>query len=128
SVSLLVVVLVALRPAHRPPLPRWVSGGLSVGALLVLLLVTAPPLPGDISEIGALEDLIHGAIPCFSMGLALGVPIYLWVRALDHEVTRLAALLAGASAGVTGNLALHLHCPNTQPAHILMGHFMVAVA
>lgn len=125
--SLGVTLSIALRPAYRPPISRMVITGVSIASLGLLFLFSSIPLPDSGRAEQALMELLPHAMPCFFYGLGFGAPVYFLMRALDHEVTRLAALLAASSAGLTANLALHLHCPNTQPGHILLAHFSVAV-
>jgi hypothetical protein len=127
SVSLVITMAVALRPAYRPPLSRALIGAIAGVVLLMIFLLSSIPVPGFAHPEQALMEHLPQAMPCFYFGVLFGAPVYLLVRALDHEVTRLAALLAASTAGLTANLVLHLHCPNTHPQHILLGHFSVAV-
>jgi hypothetical protein len=127
-ISLAITVIIALRPAYRPPLPRALLTAATVSALLILFFFSMMPMSGTTTEnIDSFLQLLPHALPCFYFGVAAGAPIYLIVRTLDHQVTRLTALLAAGTAGLTANLALHFHCANSQVEHMLLGHFSVAV-
>lgn len=114
----------ALRPLHRPPPPRWVSWGLvaaTLGATFALALF-APPSP-DHPPTSLLHEMVS---PCLFYGLFLGLPVYLLLRLLDRG-PGLTALIAACAAGLAGNLVLQLHCPRTDPEHLMGAHFSVAL-
>lgn len=127
SIALFLTFSIALRPAYRPPMSRAAIGALALAGLLLSFVVCVLPMPGVDHPPMSAGELMPKAMPCIYYGILFGAPIYLLIRALDHEVTRLAALLAASSAGLTANLGLHLHCANTHPGHMLLGHFSVAV-
>lgn len=127
TVTLGVTAIMALRPAHRPPLPRALLFAGTVTALIVLIIFSGMPLAHSGTTMSESAKLIPQALPCLYFGVLLGAPIYFIVRALDHEVTRLAALLAASTAGLTANLGLHLHCAQTGVDHLFLGHFSVAI-
>ena len=115
----------ALRPLHRPPMPRGMRIGvvaLTIGATLLLALLS----PDDPADVGRGRGMLELVSPCLFIGLGLGVPIYLVLRLLDRGAG-LGALLAACAAGLAGNLALQLHCPNDAPEHLMLAHFSVAL-
>jgi hypothetical protein len=126
---LLVSVRLSLRPLHRPPPPA--PAVLSVLALSVaaaagfsllpaahVLLPHTSPAP----ELGLWQHVR----PCLAFGFALGLPLFAALRFFDRGV-RLGAWPAAAALGLLGNLALQLHCPITEPSHLLLGHATVGL-
>ncbi|GAC1394784.1 MAG: hypothetical protein NVSMB47_04280 [Polyangiales bacterium] len=74
----------------------------------------------------ALADAMRGAIPCVltSIGVA-GLAFLGLAWALRRAVPVAAALRGaalGAAAGAWSGLAMHLHCPHFDRAHVLIGH------
>jgi len=124
ALLLVVSVLLAIRPTHRPEPAPWISWtlvGVSLAATFVLAALP-PPHAGAILPEGM--GPVQHAMPCFAMGLLLGVPIYALARLLDRG-TPLSAIVAAAAAGIAGNALLQMHCPVNEPAHNLAGHFTV---
>jgi hypothetical protein len=78
------------------------------------------------------EDVSGGfarSLTCFAYGSALGAPSFALLWALDRGVRvpfRVWALAAGTVALVS-NLVLLLHCPNTNRAHLVAGHFSIGL-
>jgi hypothetical protein len=67
---------------------------------------------------------------CFAYGSALAAPSFALLWALDRGVEvpfRVWALAAGVVALVS-NLILLLHCPITDRAHLVAGHFSIGLA
>ncbi len=63
------------------------------------------------------------ALSCFLYGTLLSLPLVALVWSLDCGVGSRARVFAGAAAcGLAANAALLLHCPATDPAHLLAGH------
>jgi hypothetical protein len=63
---------------------------------------------------------------CAAFGAVMGLPVLAFaLLARRAHVEGVVASLAGVAAGLTGNLALQLHCPNTNVAHQLLGHWVV---
>lgn len=117
------------RPIHVPPLSRTSIVTLVVIAIsLVFALASLPAahtaVPSAFPPEG--KTLIQHAGPCILFGLAFGVPVYLAVYVVNRGAYA-ANVLGLAAAGMLGNLALQLHCPITQPNHLLWGHASVAV-
>ena len=96
---------------------------LIVGAAMPFLLVLIP-----IEHIGAQPGeggaFVVLCLKCFSFGLVFGLPVLLLAYATRRANVDGAGVvaLAGVAAALTGNLALHLHCPVTDVAHIMLGH------
>lgn len=114
----------ALRPLHRPPLPKWVGGALVVATLAcTFLLALLSPHEGAHSETSLLREMVS---PCLFYGLFIGLPVYLVLRLLDRGLG-VGALIASCAAGLAGNLVLQLHCPRGETEHLMGAHFTVAV-
>jgi hypothetical protein len=67
---------------------------------------------------------------CFAYGSALAAPAFALLWALDRGVEvpfRVWALAAGVVA-LVANLILILHCPATNRAHLVAGHFSIGLA
>jgi hypothetical protein len=115
-----VCTFAALRPLHRPSLPKLTGIGLgllAVAATVVLAIVpdfhTHAPLPSG--------GLLAHASPCFVYGFLVGAPIYAALRVLDRG-NPLGRVLAASAAGLTGNLVLELQCPSGGVDHRVVGH------
>jgi hypothetical protein len=115
-----VCTFAALRPLHRPSLPKLTGIGLgllAIAATVVLAIVPdfhthAPPPTGG---------LLAHASPCFVYGFLVGAPIYAALRVLDRG-NPLGRVLAASAAGLTGNLVLELQCPSGGVDHLVVGH------
>jgi hypothetical protein len=69
------------------------------------------------------------ALACFSYGTLLSTPLVGLVWLLDRGTGSRTRVLAGAATcGLAANAALLLHCPATDPAHLLAGHGAIGVA
>jgi hypothetical protein len=125
GVLLLIAGMIAVEPAHHPAHTTKTIALFAAICLVGLLCASLMPPPDDPYP-AAGADLISTALRCFSFGVAITLPVFLVSRLLDQRVTRAAALLSAAAAGLTANLALQLHCPITSPAHLVAGHCTVA--
>lgn len=70
------------------------------------------------------------SVACFGYGSALAAPSFALAWALDRGLEvpfRVWALGAGA-VGLVANLILLVHCPITNRAHLLAGHFSIGLA
>lgn len=116
----------ALRPQHVPTLPRRVVALFTGATLLatVVLAVAPPPHHLPLFLVEGFHASWTDGLPCLYIGLLLGLPIYFVARVLDRG-TPLSSVLAAASAGLMGNLALELHCPSVDARHRLVGHASV---
>lgn len=116
----------ALRPLHQPPIKGWQSRAI-VGLTLLATAGVALLAPTDLPvEIGASAGLFAHVGPCLFWGLLFGVPVYLMLRLLDRGSST-AALIAACAAGLSSNLVLQLHCPRSDPEHLMASHFAVAL-
>jgi len=83
---------------------------------------------------GSTDDLSSGgfalrSLTCFGYGSALGAPSFMLLWAFDRGQRipyRVMALGAGLVA-VLSSLLLLFHCPNTQRAHVIAGHFTIGL-
>lgn len=118
-----VCTFAALRPLHRPSLPKLTGIGLgllAIAATVVLAIVpdfhAHAPLPSG--------GLLAHASPCFVYGFLVGAPIYAALRVLDRG-NPLGRVLAASAAGLTGNLVLEIQCPSGGVDHLVVGHASV---
>ncbi len=126
-----VAAVVALRPMYRPALPRGVAAGLLALAVVVPFLIAGmPQAHADFtaSLAGTGDELIPRAFACFRYGVMLSLPVFAVAAFADRNALRagLLPVLLGAAAGLIGVVSLELHCPITEPAHLLLGHATVA--
>jgi len=120
---------VALRPFHAPVPGPAIRDGLPLAVLALALLQALLPEPyrvNPVIELGA--DAPHGflAAHCIFHGALFALPGFALARMIDRGPLE-TLLGAGALAAVLGNLALHGVCPITDPWHLLLGHFGLAV-
>lgn len=137
-VLLQALLVVALVSSKLSSLARPALGPGRTGLLLVLcaLAVTAPALlapahlihPASLAGTG--DDFWRRAGACFLVGSLLGLAAVAAVVSLDRAAGW-QKLLLGALVGMTGMLALQLHCPLVHAGHLWVGHagiFVVAMA
>jgi len=116
----------ALRPLHRPPPAPWLRRAVWLGALGVPLALSALPEahadhPASVMS-GPEPLLVCASIVMAFVGLAL-----VGLRALDRRVRASPAALAwfAVVGSATGQLVLQLHCPVTDPGHLVVSHALV---
>lgn len=125
-------VVFALRPLHKPALPRDPSLALLLGGLLATFGLAALPAAHTIQQGRGIDsgEFLDRAMDCFGYGALAALPIFVLLRLLDrgghHSLAR--ALLAAGAGGLSANLLLQLHCSGTSPGHLLLGHASVAAA
>jgi hypothetical protein len=115
-----------LRPLHLPPARPWIGPTLLAIGVLVPCILALIPLShqGVKAGEGAVFALECGR--CAAFGAVMGLPVLvLALLARRTHVEGVIASLAGVAAGLTGNLVLQLHCPNTNISHQLIGHWAV---
>jgi hypothetical protein len=114
-----------LRPLQRPATADWLARGLAFGAcgglLALYALPTAHAAHPDSVQPPGLAALLGYALPCLVVGSAVAAAGFALLRALDRGGAS-RALLAASCGGVSANLLLQLHCPNTAPGHLILGH------
>jgi hypothetical protein len=133
GVVLLGLLALVARSALRPlPIERHAARLRSALALvawsLPCLLWFAPEARASSNELTG--NFAVRSFACFAYGSALAAPSFALLWALDRGVEvpyRVWALAAGIVALVS-NLILLLHCPTTDRAHLLAGHFSIGLA
>jgi len=128
--GLSLLLALALRPLQRPAPPAWALVAATAGALLAVLAAYAMPAahrahPASLQPPGWLP-LLQRALPCLVIGVVLGAVVYAVLVLFDRGGSR-RALVTAAASGLAANLVLHLHCPVTEPMHMVLGHLGVAV-
>jgi hypothetical protein len=119
-------VRIALRPLQLRALPIGFRVGVVAAGVIVPFVVAAAPA----AHLAHPASISGPALPCFLLGCALALPALVLLWALDrggHE-SWTGALASAAAAGLVGVLGIDLHCPVTDPAHLLAGHATIAVA
>jgi hypothetical protein len=113
-----------LRPVHLPPLPAWTGRALLIVAVVTPALLALVPLEHAGAPAGQGAQFALACARCLGFGAAMGAPalvLGLLARRARMDGAAVAAL-AGVVAGLTGNLALALHCPVSEPLHVILGH------
>ena len=133
GLSLLYLLLAwyALLPAYKPTPQRITI--MAIASLGVALPFVQGMLPiahelHPVSLQGAGDDLVNLAVKCFVFGSIVAIPLVVVVALLDRDkqattFRKVFTALCGGSAGI---IALQLHCPITQPIHLIWGHATVA--
>jgi len=127
----LLMARFALVPAYKPVPKRSVIVSLAALGLFLPFVQGLLPIAHELHPMslrGAADDLVALAGACFVFGSVAAIPLLLIVALLDRDrqasgFRRLFTALCGGAAGL---IALQLHCPITQPLHLLWGHAPVA--
>jgi hypothetical protein len=116
--------IAATRPLYKAPLPSGLLYGLTGTALTIPLILAALPAPhGHLaSDITGL--FLPATIACFGMGTLTAALVLIVHRLLDRRShpDRNVTLLVALVGTVAGAIALQIHCPFTDNAHMLLGH------
>lgn len=122
TLALLFAIGVVMRPLHRVALARSQMAAAWALGVLIPPAVSLIPIAGVTAVPPA--DFWRRALGCFGYGAVLALPALVILYALDRQrhAAWPTALIAAAAGGVCSNFALLLHCPITDPLHVLVGH------
>lgn len=129
---LLLALVATLRPLSKPAL----SSGRRVRAVVfgmvglgVLVAMPAAHTLHPASEAGAGSVFWRQAGACFGFGLSFAALAALGLGLLSRNGPRrwFPNALGSWAAGLTGIVALYLHCPITDLEHLWVGHATVAI-
>lgn len=124
-----IVAWARMRPLHRAPL-TWRTS-------LVLASVAIPLVVAGLDEAvtGHMASMNKGpfwpvTINCFVTGSGLGLAVALLAQWFERRQQQPLVVvgLSAAAMGLTGNIAMQLFCPITDPMHLLLGHASIGVA
>lgn len=115
---------VRLWPLHRRPLPHLTVGVAATTLIAPVFLALSP------AGAGAGDGFWSMALACFVFGSVLGAAVLVALEVVDRRssVPVVQRVLSAGALGLAGNVALHLHCSITAPAHVLMGHGVLGLA
>lgn len=133
ALLLLVLLGLVVRNALRPlPLDRFSARLYSLFALVAWSLPCVFWFSAE-ARVGGEEfsggDFALRSLSCFGYGSACAVPSFALLWAFDRGERlsyRVWALAAGLVAALS-SLILLVHCPDTQRAHLLAGHFSIGL-
>jgi len=125
----LACLFILMAPLGRPRPARGVRLALVLGALSLPLGQALFSSASQSSGVAA-ASFAEQALGCFLYGNFLALPFLFAVWVLERSDRPWLTLLVGvgAVAGLVANIALALHCPNTEPAHIAAGHATIGAA
>lgn len=129
---LIVLALITRSALHPLPLER------SAARLRTLLALVAWTLPCMLlfapeAHAGAEDFSSSGfalrSLACFGYGSALAAPSFVLLYAFDRDQRVPHRVLASAAGlvAVLSSLILLVHCPSTQRAHLIAGHFSIGL-
>lgn len=124
-----LVVLSALRPLPLNPRRALPRSLLAMVAWCLPCLLWLAPEASAATEDFSRGDFALRSLTCFGYGTALAAPSVALLWAFDRSERirfRVGALGAGLAA-LLASLLLLLHCPSTQRAHLLAGHFSIGL-
>jgi len=119
-----------LRPLHLPKPSITSTRLLLVAGVLAPTVAALWPVYGHVgNEAGEGLQFALGCGRCAAFGAVMGAPVLALATMLRRARVDGAAVvaLAGVSAGLAGNLTLQLHCPITDPAHLVLAHAGLAL-
>jgi hypothetical protein len=115
-----LAVRVALPVLDRATPRKRATLAAAFGLPLVYGVASAPSFGG---RPFVATPFFASALSCFLYGTLLSLPLVALVWLLDRGAGPRARVFAGSAAcGLAANAALLLHCPATDPAHLLAGH------
>lgn len=128
----LVAAWQSLRPLHASRAPRWLTGGILVGAVsLPFLMGVMPRVPDrhSLGHDGTGSSMMELAFYCVALGSFFGMLVIALLRGVDRGAhgSAVRATLAALAGGLAGTLMTHLHCPLNSPVHLLVAHAPVGV-
>ena len=133
--AILPLAWLALRPLHQAPLGGGRVAGLAVlGAVGVPLLLAALPAAHTAHPMATVPAglFVSKALGCFVFGGLIALPLIVWAALLDRGGAPLRNptlwALGVAVAALGANVALQLHCPVTEQAHLAASHAPVGLA
>jgi hypothetical protein len=117
---------VAMRPLHISGIP---PGARTIALLFALfaplgLALLPDAHSGELLHLHGEKEMWISALRCLLFGLITGAPLLLasWLISRTGLRTIGTLLMAALGAVVLGNFTLQLHCPVTEPLHLLLGH------
>jgi hypothetical protein len=129
----------SLRPVHRPEMSRPARWSLLTLAVVTPLVAAVWPISSipaanalatkPLTHMSAGHALTTHAFICFGVGVAVSALVLLvfWMVRRDQRLLAWPTLFAAGTAGLAGNIALQLFCPNTHQAHLVASHATVSV-
>lgn len=116
-----------LRPLHAPPPTVWASRLLLAAGVLLPCVIAWIPMSHVGSDPGTGAVFAAQCSKCLAFGGVMGFPVLLvaFLARRSRVDGAAVAALAGVASGLTGNLALQVHCPITDPMHLLGGHALL---
>lgn len=125
-----LVVQSALRPLaieRRAAFGGWLFA--AVAWCLPCVLCLAPEARASADDFSS-NGFALRSLACFGYGSALSAPSFtlLWAFDRDRRVSFRVLALAAGLVGLLSSLILLLHCPSTQRAHLMAGHFSIGLA
>lgn len=124
--------MMALRPLQRTHRPAFTWAWLVLVLAVPFLMAATGPAhlahPASLEGVG--DDFWRRALACFGYGVAMAAPAWVALALFDRQASKAGAivLVTAAVSGLVGNFVLHVHCPLTDPMHLLVGHATVGIA
>lgn len=130
---LLIVLALITRSSLRPwPLERAAARLRTLLALvawtLPCMLLFAPEARAGAEDFSSSGFALR-SLACFGYGSALAAPSFALLYAFDRDERVPHRVLASAAGlvAVLSSLILLVHCPSTQRAHLIAGHFSIGL-
>lgn len=129
-VAFVATAWVAVRAAlpvlgRAPHLAATRALELGLGLPAVYALAAASTLAAG--PVTSAKSFVAQTLGCFGYGLLLSAPLIALLWLLDRGAgPRRRLLSAAAACGLAANAALVLHCPSSDPLHLMLGHAAIA--